>query len=81
MIEMKISISEQRLREYVDKDKQYQTYKNMDTEPGVFERFHYVLCFDIENVLNMLENYKTAYENLLTANNMLRKELSGDKNE
>jgi hypothetical protein len=53
-----MEISIKRLREYIENDKMYQEYKKLDSEPGVYERFHYVLCSDIENVLDELDRLR-----------------------
>jgi hypothetical protein len=55
---MEMSISEQRLREYVENDKIYQDYKKSNKEPSDFERFCYTHCRDIENVLDELGELK-----------------------
>lgn len=52
-----MSESEKRLREYVEKDKIYQEYKS-NKKPSDFERFCFVHCGDIENVLDELKELK-----------------------
>ena len=53
-----IAESEKRLREYVENDKIYQDYKNNGKEPSDFERFCFVHCRDIENVLKENQQLK-----------------------
>lgn len=55
---MGISESEERLREYIEKDIIYQDYKKSNKEPSDFERFCFVHCRDIENVLNELDRLR-----------------------
>lgn len=65
---MEMSISEQRLRNYIDSDKTYQDYKKSNKEPSDFERFCFVHCRDIEDVLNVLDEireYVKKYNDLL----------------
>lgn len=56
--------SEKRLREYVEKDIIYQDYKKSNKEPSDFERFCFVHCRDIENVLNENQLLKEEIEKL-----------------
>lgn len=60
-----IDESKKRLREYIENDKIYQDYKNSDKEPTDFERFCFVHCRDIENVLNELEQLKEDIKNII----------------
>ena len=55
---MGISESEERLREYIEKDIIYQDYKKSNKEPSDFERFCFVHCRDIENVLDENQQLK-----------------------
>ena len=56
--------SEERLREYIEKDTMYQEYKKSNKEPSDFERFCYVHCRDIENVLNTLDEIRAYINNI-----------------
>lgn len=51
-------MSENRLREYIENDKIYQNYKKNKKELNDFERFCFVHCEDIENVLKELEHLR-----------------------
>ena len=57
-----IDESKKRLREYIENDKIYQDYKNSNKEPSDFERFCFVHCRDIENVLNENQQLKEEVE-------------------
>ena len=57
---MGISESEKSLREYIENDIVYQDYKKSNKEPSDFERFCFVHCRDIENVLNENQLLKSA---------------------
>jgi hypothetical protein len=51
-------MSEERLREYIENDKIYQEYKKREKRLNDFERFCFIHCEDIENVLNELETLR-----------------------
>lgn len=58
---MGISESIERLREYIENDIIYQDYKKRNKEPSDFERFCFVHCRDIENVLNENQQLKERH--------------------
>ena len=59
-----IDESKKRLREYIEEDKIYQDYKSSGKEPSDFERFCFVHCRDIENVLNENQKLQTNWKEL-----------------
>lgn len=70
-----MSISEKRLRKYVEEDKIYQDYKKSNKEPSYFERFCYVHCWDIENVLEENQQLKEDIEDLVNQKEMMFKNM------
>ena len=77
---MEMSISEQRLREFIENDKTYQDYK-MHEPIFDYKRLHIALCEDIENVLNVLDEIREYIKYNATSNyfdadtNMFRREV------
>ena len=70
--------SEERLKEYIENDSIYQHFKKSRKGISDFERFCFIHCEDIENVLNELEKlrrHRDGQDTLIEENTKVSKEL------